>query len=272
MKIVTGGVAFDTGRANGSAADACLATEVLDVGSAKRRGPRAGLNVMVNTARPHQDQCRRHGKCRYLSRPDARKAAPLVLPGRRLRARPAVTSGTWPCGIGTSGEAAMKGSTSANTPSVPTGVARTTGGGTGNAYVSVLTARGEWPLRDFIELGALPGAVPCARLHTRQLMWEWRLTRLSENAELLVSELVTNAVQAARGMVRSTPVRLWLLADKTQLLILVWDASPREPACVKISEDTEGGRGLLLVEAISVSWDWYFSQDAGGKVVWAVIR
>jgi hypothetical protein len=32
---------------------------------------------------------------------------------------------------------------------------------------------GEWPLRDFIELGALSSAVPCARLHARQLMWEW---------------------------------------------------------------------------------------------------
>jgi hypothetical protein len=29
-----------------------------------------------------------------------------------------------------------------------------------------------WPLRSFLELGALPGAVPCARLHTRQVLWE----------------------------------------------------------------------------------------------------
>ncbi len=32
---------------------------------------------------------------------------------------------------------------------------------------------GEWLLQDFIELGALPGAVPCARLHVRQVLWEY---------------------------------------------------------------------------------------------------
>ena len=63
----------------------------------------------------------------------------------------------------------------------------------------------EWPLRDFIELGALPGAVPCGRLHARQLLWEWGLTRLSESTELLVSELMTNAMHASRAMDRKSP-------------------------------------------------------------------
>src|SRR6266851_4054355 len=57
---------------------------------------------------------------------------------------------------------------------------------------------GQWPLRSFLELGALPGAVPCARLHARELMWEWRLTGLGDDVEILVSELVTNAVAASR--------------------------------------------------------------------------
>jgi len=38
---------------------------------------------------------------------------------------------------------------------------------------------GEWPKRSFLELGALPSAVPCARLHARQLTWEWGLDALS---------------------------------------------------------------------------------------------
>jgi len=129
-----------------------------------------------------------------------------------------------------------------------------------------------WPLRDFIELGALPGAVPCARLHARQLMWEWGLTRFSESAELLVSELVTNAVYASRAIERITPVRLWLLADKTRVLILVWDASSQTPTLMSIGEDAESGRGLLLVEVISDRWNWYFPQDTGGKVVWAFLE
>jgi hypothetical protein len=53
----------------------------------------------------------------------------------------------------------------------------------------------QWPLRSFLELDAFPGAVPCARLYARQMLWEWRLTGLSDIAELLISELVTNAVQ-----------------------------------------------------------------------------
>jgi anti-sigma regulatory factor (Ser/Thr protein kinase) len=130
----------------------------------------------------------------------------------------------------------------------------------------------EWPLRDFIELGALPGAVPCARLHARQLLWEWGLTGLSDSTELLVSELVTNAMLASRAMEPVTPVRLWLLTDKTRVKILVWDASPQPPARMDISEDAESGRGLLLVETISHKWDWYFPQDMGGKVVWAEVR
>jgi anti-sigma regulatory factor (Ser/Thr protein kinase) len=130
---------------------------------------------------------------------------------------------------------------------------------------------GEWPLRDFIELGALPGAVPCARLHSRQLMWEWRLASLSENVELLVSELVTNAVQASRSMGPVTPVRLWLRADIRRVLILVWDASPQVPVCMNINEDAERGRGLHLVDAVSDKWHWYFPQETGGKVIWALI-
>ena len=131
---------------------------------------------------------------------------------------------------------------------------------------------GEWPLQDVLQLGALPGAVPCARLYARQLLWEWGLTGQSESAELLVSELMTNAITASRSLKQVFPVRLWLLADKARVLILVWDASPWPPAPADdISEDAESGRGLLLVESISERWDWYFPQDTGGKVVWALL-
>src|ERR1700730_8883242 len=80
---------------------------------------------------------------------------------------------------------------------------------------------GQWPLRSFLELGALPGAVPCARLHARELMWEWGLKGLCDDVQILVSELVTNAVAAARSMAQVLPVRLWLLCDKACVLIVV---------------------------------------------------
>jgi anti-sigma regulatory factor (Ser/Thr protein kinase) len=128
---------------------------------------------------------------------------------------------------------------------------------------------GRWPLRSFLELGSLPGAVPCARLHTRQLLWEWQLTVLSGTAELLVSELVTNAVQITQADARTAPVRLWLLADRARLLMLVWDASPLPPVRVSPDGEAENGRGLLLVEALSTRWD-HFGHHSGGKVVWAL--
>ena len=128
---------------------------------------------------------------------------------------------------------------------------------------------GRWPLRNYLELGALPSAVPCARLHTRQLLWEWQLTALSGTAELLVSELVTNAVQITQADARTDPVRLWLLADRARLLMLVWDACPLPPVRVSPDGEAENGRGLLLVETLSTRWD-HFGHHSGGKVVWAL--
>jgi anti-sigma regulatory factor (Ser/Thr protein kinase) len=129
----------------------------------------------------------------------------------------------------------------------------------------------QWPLRSFLELGALPGAVPCARLHARQLAWEWGLAELGDDTELLVSELLTNAVAAARATEPICPVRLWLLSDTTQIAILVWDANPQSPVRAETDDDAESGRGLLLVEAISQRWGWCATQNTTGKVVWALI-
>ncbi len=131
----------------------------------------------------------------------------------------------------------------------------------------------QWPLQSSLELGAFPGAVPCARLHARQMLWEWRLTGLSDTAELLISELVTNAVQISRADGQTILVRLWVLADRTRVLILVWDSSSLPPVRMSTSEDDENGRGLLLVETLSTRWDWYFPpQQNGGKVVWALLE
>ena len=56
-----------------------------------------------------------------------------------------------------------------------------------------------WPLSTSLVLGALPGATPCARLHARAVLTEWDLGDLADAAELIVSELVTNAVRASTG-------------------------------------------------------------------------
>ena len=128
-----------------------------------------------------------------------------------------------------------------------------------------------WPLASFLELGALPGAVPCARLHTRQVLWEWGLQESADTTELLVSELVTNAVYITRAAAAGTPVRLWLVSDRAQVVIWVWDASPLPPARTDADGDAEHGRGLMLVQALSTKWGWDFPQGLGGKAVWAQI-
>jgi anti-sigma regulatory factor (Ser/Thr protein kinase) len=128
-----------------------------------------------------------------------------------------------------------------------------------------------WSQRSFLELGAYPGAVPCARLHTRAVLWEWGLG-LGEDAALVVDEIVTNAVQASNVLGPPAVVRLWLFSDTRRLLIMVWDASPYPPArpTPDAGEISESGRGLLLVESMSDQWSWYFTQAPAGKLVWAL--
>jgi anti-sigma regulatory factor (Ser/Thr protein kinase) len=122
-------------------------------------------------------------------------------------------------------------------------------------------------------LGALPSAVPCARLHARLMLTEWDLKPLAETAELIVSELVTNAVRASTGLPERRPglptVRLWLSADHEHVLIEVWDADERMPVCGQPDPDAEHGRGLLLVEALSEDWGTYRPAGYPGKIVWA---
>jgi anti-sigma regulatory factor (Ser/Thr protein kinase) len=133
---------------------------------------------------------------------------------------------------------------------------------------------GEWPLHSFLELGALDGAVPSARLHTRHLLREWELAALADDAELVVSELVTNGVQASRAMAHAA-IRLWLASDQTQVVICVWDACPEPPVRIDAAEEAENGRGLLLVEAVSAQWGWFPAEptgDAHGKIVWSIVQ
>ena len=134
-----------------------------------------------------------------------------------------------------------------------------------------------WPLSSCLELGALPTAVPCARLHARHVLREWGMNGLAQDGELLVSELVTNAVKATAGHDQAA-VCLRLSGDRTRVLIEVWDADPRPPAPRDLGEygtpdpREEGGRGLFLVEALSARWDWHLTGEPVGKVVWCEIE
>jgi anti-sigma regulatory factor (Ser/Thr protein kinase) len=139
------------------------------------------------------------------------------------------------------------------------------------------TLRGEmtmqWPLRSSLPLGALPTATPCARLHARHVLWEWGLHAIADTVELLVSELVTNGVNASRAMDGNPPVWLRLSTDRVRVLIEVWDGNIRPPEPRELNDGLpafgdEGGRGLFLVAMLSEHWNWYLTQKPRGKVVW----
>src|SRR5262249_47915468 len=99
----------------------------------------------------------------------------------------------------------------------------------------------------------------------------WDLGALGEPAELVVSELVTNAIQACKAAGARRQVRLRLVSDRARVLIEVQDGSPQPPVPVDATAEDESGHGLRMVEAMSAAWDWYPHRASGGKVVWALV-
>jgi anti-sigma regulatory factor (Ser/Thr protein kinase) len=126
-------------------------------------------------------------------------------------------------------------------------------------------------------MAALPSAVGQARAYARWVLGGWQLPAMADTAELLVSELVTNAVKATGSVDEWTderrlagkvnPVYLSLSALADALLIEVWDASSVPPLRRVASEDDETGRGLMLVQTLSKEWGCEV-LETGGKVVW----
>lgn len=127
------------------------------------------------------------------------------------------------------------------------------------------------PSRAVLDLGTLPTAPGCARAWTCRILLEWQLTGLLDSAELIVSELVTNAVLASRPPGRSC-IRLSLTLDQGELGVFVRDYCRGTPQPTNVGDEDENGRGLLLVEAMSSRSGWYPPEDGvPGKVVWAAL-
>ena len=124
-----------------------------------------------------------------------------------------------------------------------------------------------WPHTSTLELAALPTAVACGRLHTRHLLREWQLDSLAEDAAILVSELLTNAVIASRSLQRPSFVTLRLLASREHVVIEVWDQNPHDPRSSRADDDAEHGRGFMVIDALSSRWG-YRRVSASLKVVW----
>ena len=105
-----------------------------------------------------------------------------------------------------------------------------------------------------------PTSVARARELARDQLLEWGLDDLVDTTELLVSELVTNALRHGYG-----DIRLRLLLDRT-LVCEVWDSALLQPRRRRARDTDEGGRGLQLVAMLSQSWG--SRRTHGGKTVW----
>jgi anti-sigma regulatory factor (Ser/Thr protein kinase) len=129
----------------------------------------------------------------------------------------------------------------------------------------------QWPLQTFLELGALATAPGCARGHVRSVLHEWGLADRVDTAQLLVSELVTNAVCASEALrVPGVPVcRLRMVSDRHSVVLSVWDGSDAMPVGQEAGPDQQSGRGLMLVAALGQDWGAYPAQP--GKVVWVAL-
>ncbi len=121
------------------------------------------------------------------------------------------------------------------------------------------------PIRARWAVWRLPDAVMHARRFTARTLRSWGVTEELDVALLVVSELVTNAIAHTQGEVQ---LDLTLAGDR--LRIAVNDASPRTPVKpASVDWEATGGRGLLLVEAMSSSWGSV--PLSGGKQVWSEI-
>ncbi|MEU6331041.1 SpoIIE family protein phosphatase [Streptomyces sp. NPDC047049] len=110
------------------------------------------------------------------------------------------------------------------------------------------------------ELPAEPAAVGKARERATGQLLEWGLAELSYTTELVVSELVTNAVRHASG-----PLHLRLLRDRT-LLTEVSDTGHTSPHLRHSASDDEGGRGLFIVAQLVQRWGTRYTPY--GKTIW----
>ncbi|MEV6793198.1 SpoIIE family protein phosphatase [Streptomyces sp. NPDC051320] len=110
------------------------------------------------------------------------------------------------------------------------------------------------------ELPAEPVAAGHARDLATEQLHHWGLDELSFATELVVSELVTNAVRYAAG-----PLHVRFIRDRT-LLCEVTDTAHTSPHLRHSGEDDEGGRGLFIVAQLVQRWGTRYSHY--GKTIW----
>ena len=146
-------------------------------------------------------------------------------------------------------------------------------------FLPVPSAWWETPAVTSCSLSPVPEEARTARQFVRDLLTCWGLGYLSDDAELIIAELVGNAVRhglrtsrPARTFGKEAPsLRLCLLRRIGEVMLAVTDPSEEAPAPRTPSSDGESGRGLQIVGALSYVWGWS-PIEGNGKAVWAVLK
>ncbi|MGW3814557.1 SpoIIE family protein phosphatase [Streptomyces sp. NPDC005046] len=115
------------------------------------------------------------------------------------------------------------------------------------------------------DLPAAPESVPEGRAFLGKAMTSWDCGPAADDARLLLSEILTNAVQHAQG-----PIGLHLCRTATDLTVEVSDYSPHLPQPRTATEDEESGRGLILVRTLAD--DWGVRPTDAGKTTWFTLK
>jgi anti-sigma regulatory factor (Ser/Thr protein kinase) len=119
-------------------------------------------------------------------------------------------------------------------------------------------------------LPGIPESVPIARLRIRAALGSHGLGEYADDAEIITSELVTNAIQHVpdddTNTIVVTLARVWNPAAVT---VVVSDSSSEGPVRRDTSADSAHGRGLQIVQALSAHCGWH-RQD-GGKAIFATL-
>ncbi|MBV7700680.1 ATP-binding protein [Streptomyces sp. TRM70350] len=127
-----------------------------------------------------------------------------------------------------------------------------------------------------LDLAAVLTAVSCSRAFAKLTLDTWGASSIVDDALIVVSELVTNAIKAT-GV--TTPRPKWTELDELKcvtvrlvgldecVVVEVWDVDSHLPEESEAGIDAESGRGLWLVAELAGKWGSY--PVANGKVVWA---
>ncbi|MFD5187386.1 ATP-binding protein [Streptomyces sp. NPDC058357] len=132
---------------------------------------------------------------------------------------------------------------------------------------------------DQLSLAPVHSAASVSRRFLRLALSKWQAASIEDDALLIGSELVTNAV-AATGMLAEdlawaelgelNVCHMRLVGLEDSVVIEAWDASDELPTLKHVGDDAEHGRGLLLVQQLAKRWGFY--RVEGGKVAWAELE